>query len=122
MLEVWLVSPRNCPKCSLTPMPWSRKLRLHKACTSWAEARLASTSSSKEEIVYEVIYKYDNCQTEVEQKTLRSPPTGRFDERESVRLDQVGGVRRKRKLSKSTEHEEVQVVHGDEDKFESAQD
>ena len=100
-------------------MPWPRKLRLHKACTSWAGAILASSSSNmkeaEEEIVYEVIYKDENCRTEVEKKTLSSPPPGM--------LDQAGGVkRRKRKLSKSSEQEVVLVVHGDDEKFESAQD
>ena len=78
---------------------------------------------AEEEIVYEVIYKDENCRTEVENKTLRSSPPGRLDERESVRLDLVRGVkRRKRKLSKSAEQEVVQVVHWEEEKFESAQD
>ena len=78
---------------------------------------------AEEEIVYEVIYKDGNCLTEVEKKTLRSSPPGRLDERESVRLDLVRGVkRRKRKLSKSAEQEVVQVVHWEEEKFESAQD
>jgi len=77
----------------------------------------------EEEIVYEVIYKDANCQTEVEKKTLKSSLTGRLDERGSVRFDQVGGVTmRKRKLSKSTKQKVVKVVHEDEEKFEPAGD
>jgi len=71
--------------------------------------------------MYEVIFKDENCETEVEKKTLKMPPSGRLGERESVGLDLVGCVkRRKRSLSKSTDQKVVQMVHGV--KFESAQD